>query len=133
MEQGIIILLPNFILFDKVNLIKIKTKKIYWYSLLVSLIDIIDIREKMLKKMNVWAADIKWGSMKIDLHPNWKIMIPWWTIPALLGEIICRYSGGGKFIGLFSGLFISSLKTMFDYAVLMYDYRTVRDVKRRRF
>jgi len=86
----------------------------------------------MLKKTNVWSADIKWGSMKIDLHPNWKMMISWWVIPSLIGEAICRYSSG-KYVGLFVGLFISSLKTLFDYTVLMYDYRTVRDVKHKRF
>jgi len=90
------------------------------------------ICENMLKKTNVWSADIKWGSMKIDLHPRWGIMLPVWVIPALIGEILWRFSGS-KFFGLFVGLFISSLKTMFDYAVIMYDYRTVRDIKRRRF
>ncbi|RLF64572.1 MAG: hypothetical protein DRN33_01880 [Thermoplasmata archaeon] len=86
----------------------------------------------MLKKTNVWKADIKWGSMKIDLHPRWGVMLPVWIIPALIVEVLWRLSGGG-FFGLVVGLFISSLKTMFDYAVLMYDYRTVRDVKQRRF
>ncbi|MEA2054705.1 MAG: hypothetical protein U9O96_06320 [Candidatus Thermoplasmatota archaeon] len=86
----------------------------------------------MLKKTNVWTASIKWNSMKIDLHPRWKAMIPMWAIPALLCEILWRMSGG-KFFGIVVGLFISSLKTLFDYAVLAYDYRTVRDIKHKKF
>jgi len=86
----------------------------------------------MLKKTNVWTADIKWGSMKIDLHPRWVVMISVWVIPALLGWLV-GVATGGKFFGIVVGLFISSLKTLFDYAVLMYDYRTVRDIKEKRF
>ncbi len=86
----------------------------------------------MLKKTNVWTADIKWGSMKIGLHPRWVVMVPVWVIPAILGWFGGAMAGG-KFFGLIVGLFISSLKTLFDYAVLMYDYRTVRDIKEKRF
>ncbi len=82
--------------------------------------------EKMLKKTNVWTADIRWGSMKINLHPRWKVMLIVWVIPALIGLL------WGLF-GLVAGLLVASLKTLFDYAVLMYDYRTVRDIKGKRF
>lgn len=93
---------------------------------------LIAICEKMLKKTNVWTADIRWGSMKIDLHPRWIVMILVWVIPALVGWFLGLVMGG-KFLGILLGLFISSLKTLFDYAVLMYEYRTVRDIKNRRF
>ncbi len=86
----------------------------------------------MLKKTNVWTADIKWNTLKIDLHPHWKMMVPVWVIPAFLGAVI-GWVSGGTFFGLVAGLFISSLKTLFDYTVLMYEYRTVRDIKNKRF
>lgn len=70
--------------------------------------------------------------MKIDLHPRWIVIILVWVIPALAGWFLGLVMGG-KFFGILLGLFISSLKTLFDYAVLMYEYRTVRDIKNKRF
>ncbi|MFO8132876.1 MAG: hypothetical protein R6U10_02930 [Thermoplasmatota archaeon] len=85
----------------------------------------------MLRKYNVWRADIRWSCMKIHLHPEWKIMVPVWIIPAVVGEVIWRLMGGQLF-GVIVGLFASSLKTLIDYAIVMLDCRTVTELKKRR-
>ncbi len=85
----------------------------------------------MRRKYNVWRADIRWTSMKIHLHPRWKIMLPVWILPAVIGEIIWQLMGGQIF-GLIVGLFASSLKTLIDYAIVMLDRRTVTDLRKRR-
>jgi hypothetical protein len=69
--------------------------------------------------------------MKIHLHPRWKIMLPVWILPAVIGEIIWQLMGGHIF-GLIVGLFASSLKTLIDYAIVMLDRRTVTDLRKRR-
>ena len=68
--------------------------------------------------------------MKIHLHPRWKTMLPVWILPALIAEILWRLMGG-QFFGLIVGLFISSLKTLIDYAIIMLDCRTVTELKER--
>lgn len=84
----------------------------------------------MLRKFNVWRADIRWSYMKIHLHPRWKVMLPVWILPAVAAEILWRLMGGQLF-GVVVGLFISSIKTLIDYAVVMLDCRTVTDLKGR--
>lgn len=85
----------------------------------------------MLRKWNVWRADIRWTSMLVHLHPRWKIMIPVWTLPAIVAEVIWRFMGG-QFFGIIVGLFGSSLKTLIDYVIVMLDCRMVTDLRRRR-
>jgi len=85
----------------------------------------------MLRKYNVWRADIRWSCMKIHLQPRWKVMLPVWIIPAVVGEVIWQLMGGQLF-GLIVGLFASSLKTLIDYAIVMLDCRTVTELKKRR-
>ena len=68
--------------------------------------------------------------MKIHLHPRWKTMLPVWILPAVIVEVLWRLMGG-QFFGLIVGLFISSLKTLIDYAIVMLDCRTVTELKER--
>ena len=68
--------------------------------------------------------------MKIHLHPRWKTMLPVWILPAVIVEVLWRLMGG-QFFGLIVGLFISSLKTLIDYAIIMLDCRTVTELKER--
>ena len=84
----------------------------------------------MRRKLNVWRADIRWNCMKIHLHPRWKTMLPVWILPAVIVEVLWRLMGG-QFFGLIVGLFISSLKTLIDYAIVMLDCRTVTELKER--
>jgi len=86
----------------------------------------------MASKFNVWRAEIKWSRMRVSLHPKWKAMIPTWMIPPLAGEAVWRLLGGAL-LGIVLGLFVSSLKTLFDYLLVMYECRTVGEVKQRKF
>jgi len=82
------------------------------------------------KRFNVWRVEIKWGRMKIELHPLWRFMIIVWVIPPIFGELTWRLLGG-KYFGIVLGLFVSSLKTLFDYLVVIYEHRAMGEIKRK--
>lgn len=86
----------------------------------------------MRMRFNVWRVDIRWEKMKIELHPLWRVMVIVWTVPLLFGELTWRFLGG-EFFGAILGLFLSSLKTFFDYLVVMYEHKTMSDIKRKNY
>ena len=86
----------------------------------------------MRKRFNVWRVELKWGKMQMELHPIWIYMVIVWTMPPAFGELTWRLFGG-EFFGVILGLFLSSLKTFFDYLVVMYEYKIMSDIQRKKY
>lgn len=86
----------------------------------------------MKMTFNVWRVELKWGKMQMELHPLWRFMVIVWVIPPIFGELTWRFLGG-EFFGIILGLFLSSLKTFFDYLVVMYEYKTMSDIQRKKY
>ncbi len=73
------------------------------------------------RRYGVWKAQVNWLGGKIDVSPYWRLALPAWLLPALVGEWTVQCMGG-QVIGLIAGGSVSLLKSYHDFYRLMGAY-----------